>query len=41
MSSRKEELMEIDMGKKPGDKEYYLANKVKEEMQKEKVVRNS
>ena len=36
MSSRREDLMDIDMGKKPGDKEYYLAHQLKKKCIKKK-----
>ena len=36
MSSRREDLMDIDMCTKPGDKEYYLANQLKKKCKKKK-----
>ena len=36
MSSRREDLMATGMGKKPGDKEYYLANQLKKKCKKKK-----
>ena len=35
-SSRREDLMATDMGKKPGDKEYYLADHLKKKCKKKK-----
>ena len=34
MSSRREDFMDIDMGKKPGDKKYYTANQLKKKCKK-------